>query len=110
MLISARSWLASSPTSVAVRVTFEELCRTGHDARARDHMVVGEDQALVVEHDARAAVLALGGDRLDRHDALGVLLVDLGGRERGGGDLAAGPRRGAALRRRAGCAHRGRRA
>ena len=64
---------------------------------------------LFVQHDARAAVFALGGDGLDRHDPRGVALVDLRGRQPRRGDLAAGSRRGpATTRRRAARAHSGR--
>ena len=61
---------------VAVRFLAHERRRVGSRSRTspgrsparcpRDDVVVGEDQAFVVEHDARTAVFALRGDGLDR--------------------------------------------
>ena len=79
--------------------------RDGDFFAAFDDVVVGQDVAFVVEHDAGAGGDPFGDLRFDEGDAVGVGLVDLvdgvaafaagdGGRGGGAGGGGAGPDRG----------------
>ena len=76
-----------------------------HGLRAVDDVVVGEDVALAIEHEARAGAAALRGLHLDRHDAGADALVqrgDVGGAARGCGRAGAAAAEGEAAAARAG--------